>query len=268
MDNCWIGFGGNLGDVPARYHAVTAALQQHAAFFEVCGSALYRSVPMGANAGEPYWNAVIRAQTTLAPRDVLRTLHQLEDDHQRLRTVKWGPRTLDLDLLACGAHYVESTVLQLPHPGVWYRRFVLDPWQNLDPHWCHPVYRLTVAELRQRLVSHPPRLWLAGPWSPEFLGILLPHLTARWPNVICEPLLTPELPDSGILVATSHASQSLPRHWPRLTLSASGSHSEHMQSIVDVLTAAYEPPRRVDRPSRSEPTTAKDAVDEPHAQER
>lgn len=268
MEECWIGFGGNQGDVPARYLAVLAFLQQHSDIREVRASSLYRSAAMGAVAGDTFWNGVVAVRTALPPLELLDQLQVLEQHHQRVRDVRWGPRTLDLDLLGYGSHSIAAPRLTVPHPGAWYRRFVLDPWHDLAPDWRHPVYQLTIAELRQRLVSSPPRLWLAGRWEPTFLASLQSLIAARWPDLICEPLVANALPESGLLI-TNELSPNLPTYWPHLVLPNSGSDGDHQQFVIDVLTAAYMPPVRVTNFSTgdSESTTAEDAVDEPHAEE-
>jgi 2-amino-4-hydroxy-6-hydroxymethyldihydropteridine diphosphokinase len=75
----------------------------------------------------------VLVRTTLAPRELLRLLHSLEDAHGRERTEVWGDRTLDLDLIAQGDRVQETPGLVLPHPRAHERTFVLEPWVEVDP---------------------------------------------------------------------------------------------------------------------------------------
>jgi 2-amino-4-hydroxy-6-hydroxymethyldihydropteridine diphosphokinase len=99
-----------------------------------------------------YANAVIRVRTSLTPKGLMALMGTVESASGRFRTVHWGPRTLDLDLLLYGPERVLNDVqLTLPHPGLASRRFVLAPLCELDPDLNHPCLDRTMQELLQAL---------------------------------------------------------------------------------------------------------------------
>lgn len=134
MGKAWIGLGSNQ-DGPAR--------QVRTAFDELGTlpgtrvlhrSRLYRTPPWGPIAGQPdYANAVAELETSLQPRELLAALQGLEDAHGRVRRERWGPRTLDLDLLLYDELTMETDDLTLPHPRIAGRAFVLVPLAELAP---------------------------------------------------------------------------------------------------------------------------------------
>lgn len=127
----YIGLGSNL-DSPVKQ--VMLAFAELAALPETtlrACSRLYRSRPMGP-AGQPdYINAVASVETGLEPEALLRALQSIEQSHQRVRGVRWGARTLDLDILLYADSVIESQDLQIPHPGLHERSFVLYPLLEL-----------------------------------------------------------------------------------------------------------------------------------------
>lgn len=137
----YIGLGSNLDD-PLRQ--VQTALTELAGVRQsrlLKASGLYRSAPMGP-AGQPdYINAVAALETTLAPDELLTQLQQLEARHQRVRKERWGPRSLDLDLLLYGDAVIDSEHLSVPHPGLTQRNFVLIPLCEIAPDLILPDNR-------------------------------------------------------------------------------------------------------------------------------
>lgn len=97
-------------------------------------SSLYRSAPMGPRDQPDFVNAVAAVLTQLTPEDLLQHLVRIENEHGRRREgEKWGPRTLDLDLLVYGGQQAETASLTLPHPGIAERNFVLLPLSEVAP---------------------------------------------------------------------------------------------------------------------------------------
>jgi 2-amino-4-hydroxy-6-hydroxymethyldihydropteridine diphosphokinase len=145
VTRAFVGFGANLGD-PAT--AVRTAIAECAALGEVrASSPLYRSAPVGVTDQPEFVNAVAELGTVLEPLRLLEGLHGIEDAHGRVRVERWGPRTLDLDLLWYEDVESADPRLTLPHPRALEREFVLRPWVDLAPE-------LVVA-------GHPLREWLA-----------------------------------------------------------------------------------------------------------
>lgn len=133
-----VALGANLGD---RQRTLQGAVCQLAATTEVeviAHSALYQTAPMGPSQPE-YLNACILLKTTLYPEAILSRLLAIEEQFGRVRSIRWGPRTLDLDLLLYEQWVYQSPRLVLPHPRMLERAFVMQPLGTIAPNWIHPV---------------------------------------------------------------------------------------------------------------------------------
>ena len=117
-------------------------------------SPFYETSPVGVIDQPSFYNGVLRLATELSPRELLeRLLHIEEEVFGRKRTVHWGPRTMDLDLLLYGSAIIGEEGLIVPHPRMAERRFVLQPLSDLAPGLTHPVLGQTVVELLRTLRS-------------------------------------------------------------------------------------------------------------------
>jgi 2-amino-4-hydroxy-6-hydroxymethyldihydropteridine diphosphokinase len=135
----YLGLGANLDDPIRHIRNARTELQRHPNLREVAFSSLYRSVPMGPSDQPDYINAVMAVETALTPLSLLRLLQAIESGHGRLRSdERWGPRTLDLDLLLYGTERLSSPELMVPHPGVPEREFVLIPLFEIAPDLVIP----------------------------------------------------------------------------------------------------------------------------------
>jgi len=135
----YVGLGSNLDNPPARVRDALAALAGLPSTRLELRSRLYDSVPLGRPDQPDYCNAVAALLTQLAPEELLAGLQALERGLGREPPVeRWGPRVIDLDLLSMGELRVASGSLQLPHPGIAQRAFVLFPWRELAPHYVVP----------------------------------------------------------------------------------------------------------------------------------
>lgn len=130
----YVGVGGNIGEPMTTVRSALAALDGLPETRLASVSRLYRSAPMGP-AGQPdFINAVAAIHTTLAPLALLSSLQSVERRYGRVRNrVRWGPRTLDLDLLLYGNARITEEVLTVPHPGLHERPFVLYPLHEIAP---------------------------------------------------------------------------------------------------------------------------------------
>jgi len=149
-----IGLGGNTGDVAAAFARAAAAL---AACSRLLGSSgLWRSAALGP-AQPDFLNAAVLLEIDVHPHDVFVVCRRLEQAAGRQREVetRWGPRPLDLDLLAAEDLVIESPALTLPHPRFAARRFALLPAAELAPRWVHPRAHRTLAELAAALDATP-----------------------------------------------------------------------------------------------------------------
>lgn len=132
----YIGLGSNLGQPVSQLHQAIADIAQLAQV-EVRGvSRFYLSKPMGPQDQPDYANAVIQVRTQLAPHDLLQALFSVENQHGRVRDEqqRWGPRTLDLDLLLYADQVIDTPDLQVPHRGLCERSFVVLPLSDIAPH--------------------------------------------------------------------------------------------------------------------------------------
>ncbi len=160
--SCCIALGGNQQDVEAAFRLSLDRLND-AGCQVVAVSSPYRTRPMGKFAGNEFLNAAAVLETELPPRQVLAALHRVESAAGRERSLRWGPRMLDLDLLLVENEIVDSTDLVLPHPAMWYRRFVLDPLAEIAADTVHPVFGMTIARLQMRLRQRPLVLEIESP---------------------------------------------------------------------------------------------------------
>lgn len=127
-----IALGANLGDPVAALRGAAAALAGSGITI-TSASSLYETEPVGGPEQPRYVNAVVVGATGLAPLDVLDALQGIEQTWGRTREVRWGPRTLDLDLISYDDLVMDTERLTLPHPRAAERAFVLVPWAEADP---------------------------------------------------------------------------------------------------------------------------------------
>jgi len=128
-----LALGSNLGD---RRDILQGSVDAIAGIPEVqvmAVSPVYETVPVGGPPQPDYLNAVLLARTSLAARTLLGRLHEVEAGHRRVREVRWGPRTLDIDIITVAGELSADPELTLPHPRAHERAFVLAPWHDVDP---------------------------------------------------------------------------------------------------------------------------------------
>jgi len=145
----YIGLGSNLDDPVQQLHRAWAALAQLPQTQRVACSRFYRSAPLGPQDQPDYVNAVAALDTTLAPAALLDALQAIEAAQGRMRLRRWGPRTLDLDLLLYGSETLATPRLTVPHPGLAERNFVLYPLAELAPGLVLPDGRALADLLAQ-----------------------------------------------------------------------------------------------------------------------
>ncbi len=158
-----IGLGSNLGDREKHLLLAVQALSRIDAVSVCRHSALFDSAPMGPDQPR-YLNAVVELECELPPERLLVILKQIEVDLGRTPGERWGPRTIDLDILLWGSTIVATPKLQIPHLNLHRRRFALEPLGQLAPDAVHPVLGLTVRELLARAPAqdcsrHVGALW-------------------------------------------------------------------------------------------------------------
>lgn len=154
QEDVFIGLGSNLGN---RADYLATALQRIRTFQSTevqCVSSIYETEPLGpANQGF-YLNQVAKVSTCLMADEFLLKLQNIEHELRRKRVEKWGPRTIDLDILFWGKSIINTDALILPHPGIPERRFVLEPLAEIAPFFVGPLGKATVKELLQNCPDH------------------------------------------------------------------------------------------------------------------
>ena len=126
-----VALGSNLGDRLQQLRTAVAGLRRLGDVVDI--SSLYETDPVGGPEQGRYLNAVVLLETALEPEALLEELHRLEDASDRTRDVRWGPRTLDLDLITYGDRHISQPLLAVPHPRAHERRFVLAPLLDVAP---------------------------------------------------------------------------------------------------------------------------------------
>lgn len=135
----YIGLGSNLATPVAQIKSARTAIAAIPGVEELAFSGLYHSLPMGPQDQPDYINAVMAVATDLPPLDLLHGLQKIENDQGRVRTgVRWGARTLDLDILIYGDQKIDQPDLTVPHKGLADRSFVLYPLFEIAPHLVVP----------------------------------------------------------------------------------------------------------------------------------
>jgi 2-amino-4-hydroxy-6-hydroxymethyldihydropteridine diphosphokinase len=153
----YVGLGSNLGDRTGHVAEAVERLRRTAGVRVSPLSSLLENPAVGGPAGSPpFLNAAVELRTTLSPHELLRELQAIEAALGRVRLERWGPRTIDLDLLLYGDRAVESAELTVPHPLMHGRRFVLQPLAEIAPAAVHPTLGTTVADLLIRLSNGEP----------------------------------------------------------------------------------------------------------------
>ncbi|MGH7731674.1 MAG: 2-amino-4-hydroxy-6-hydroxymethyldihydropteridine diphosphokinase [Candidatus Eiseniibacteriota bacterium] len=152
----YIGLGSNLGEREAQIRLALDDLARLPGSRLVRASSLYDSEPVGDVEQPNFLNAVAELETGLTARQLLWNLLLIERRLGRARTRRWGPRTIDLDILLFGSLVVDEPDLQVPHPELTRRSFVLVPLVELDPLLVHPVTGETLITHLTSLKTRPP----------------------------------------------------------------------------------------------------------------
>ncbi len=126
-----ISLGANIGNPEEQMHLAIAMLRE--ATDVVALSSIYTTEPVGGPEQPNYLNAICIAESDLPAADLLSLLHGIEKTLGRERIERWGPRTIDLDLIQYGTILSSAQELELPHPRAHERKFVLEPWVEIEP---------------------------------------------------------------------------------------------------------------------------------------
>jgi 2-amino-4-hydroxy-6-hydroxymethyldihydropteridine diphosphokinase len=141
----YIALGSNIGN---REHNLSVAIERLSEFIRALRtSPIYETEPVDYTDQRWFLNQVVEGETDIFPMQLLNRLQKIERELGRVRSIPKGPRTIDLDILFYGRSVIHSAVLEIPHPRMADRRFVLAPLADLAPDLRHPVTHRTVREM-------------------------------------------------------------------------------------------------------------------------
>ncbi len=147
----YIGIGSNMGDKVHRCEEAISEILRVDRHKLLAKSSFFKTQPIGYTSQDWFVNGVIKIETELGAVDLLRSLKAIEGQSGRVETFRWGPRPIDLDILLFDETRIETPDLQIPHPRLQERQFVLVPLAEIDPTLLHPVLKKTVQELLEDL---------------------------------------------------------------------------------------------------------------------
>ena len=156
MSKVLVGVGSNLGDREFLIRKAVEAMRDLPRTLVVRVSSLYDTDPVGEVEQPVFLNAVVWLETTLEPRELLWQLLLIEKRMGRVRSQRWGPRPIDLDLLFYDDETISEPDLTVPHPEAHRRGFVLLPLLELDPDFVHPITGESIKKLIKKLPPNPP----------------------------------------------------------------------------------------------------------------
>ena len=170
MTIAYIGVGSNIGDRIGYVQQAHCLLNDTEGIAVLESSSLYETEPVGYKDQEWFINAVLKAETTLSPEELLNQCFRIENQLGRIRhqeLPKNGPRTLDLDILFYDNKVINSEIIDIPHPRMHQRAYALVPLLELDADLVHPVINKTISELHENL-DEPEEVYLYGTREIDF----------------------------------------------------------------------------------------------------
>lgn len=145
-NDIFLSLGSNMGNRGDNLKMALMCLEQWG-ILDTHNSSIYESEPFGKKDQPDFYNMVVKARVNCPPADLLTAILAVERSLGRERKEKWGPRTIDIDILYYGSLVVDEKGLTIPHPGIAERKFVLVPLCEIAPDFVHPVLKKTSKEL-------------------------------------------------------------------------------------------------------------------------
>ena len=228
--NCLIGCGANEGARREQLNQAIDMLRFMPGVRLVDVSQFLETLPVGGPPGQsPYLNAACLIETTFKPAEVLDMLLAVENTLHRSRETRWGPRTIDLDLLLYDDCVLKTECLQVPHPRMTTRRFVLEPAAAIAADLKHPVAGCTIRELLENISErhlHVAVVGVPGSGAPEIADAVAdvtlsrlihapaPLPIAGWGALPESPVSTKEPTEQLLLLSQKYADPLLKADWP------------------------------------------------------
>ena len=150
-NTAFLGLGSNLGDKLAFIKKAIKDILLNENIKLIKISSIYKTPPIGYEEQDVFLNAVLKISTKFTPFELLKFLQTIERELGRKRFIKWGPRTIDIDILFYNNWIIDKNNLQIPHPLMHERAFVLIPFNEIDGDFIHPVLNKSVTSLLNSL---------------------------------------------------------------------------------------------------------------------
>ncbi len=143
----YIGLGSNIGDREYQLNRALELLKSAEKVEVTTVSTFYNTAPVGYEQQPDFLNAVVEIRTTLTANSLLKLCSEIEKELKRERIIRWGPRTIDLDILLFGNSVINEKDLIIPHPRMHERKFVMEPLNEIAPFVVHPVFHKYIHEI-------------------------------------------------------------------------------------------------------------------------
>ena len=147
--NVYIGIGSNLDNAKENCQQGIIELGEIKKIKSIQCSFFYKTEPVGGPKQDWYINCITEIETSLSPEDLLICLQKLEKKMGRVKSIKWGPRNIDFDILFFDNKIINTRHLKIPHPLNQERRFVMEPMEEIAPDMIHPVLKKNMKELKK-----------------------------------------------------------------------------------------------------------------------
>lgn len=149
MVKVYLGVGSNLGNKSSNIKRAINNIKKKLKINKI--SQLYKTEPVGCKNQDWFLNCVVEAETKIKPMALLEFLKSIEKKLKRVKTIRYGPRTIDIDILFYGDEIVKTKKLIVPHPRMHRRLFVLEPFAEINQNFIHPKLKKTIIELKNTI---------------------------------------------------------------------------------------------------------------------
>jgi len=149
----YLSLGSNVGNPIENVKRAIELLRNNPHIANLRSSRFYKTSPVGYKDQDWFINAVVKCETDLPPHKLLMVCQGIEKELGRVRAIKWGPRTIDADILFYGEEVINTEKLTIPHPQLYLRKFVLVPPVELNKDFFHPIFKKTVTQLLEELMT-------------------------------------------------------------------------------------------------------------------